>query len=128
MTIKTLPAFYGDCILVSWIHEGKKRNMLVDGGPAATYPVCIRLLLAALKEQEQVIDLLIVTHYDKDHIDGIIQWYQDEDADSSIIQNVWFNNRNPPCGRDWLLKRTTGFCEPSLLRRSEEDLNQHKNS
>lgn len=32
MRIKFLPAFNGDCILISFEYEGKNRNILIDEG------------------------------------------------------------------------------------------------
>lgn len=32
MKIKFLPAFNGDCLLISFSHEGKPKNILIDGG------------------------------------------------------------------------------------------------
>lgn len=90
MFIKVLPAFNGDCILISFFDgEGKKRNILVDGGPPATYR---RILKSIYNEIENDIDLLIITHIDDDHIGGIIKLFEDTTADKSKIKKIWFNS------------------------------------
>ncbi len=37
MKMKFLPAFNGDCILISFEYEGINRNILIDGGIPRTY-------------------------------------------------------------------------------------------
>jgi hypothetical protein len=94
LTIKVLPAFYGDCTLVSWTHEGKNRNILIDGGTPRTYPKHLKNELLVLIERGEVIDLLIVTHVDEDHIGGIKKFYEDVSIDKSFVKSVWFNCGN----------------------------------
>lgn len=92
MTIRVLPASYGDCLLLSWVHEDRKCNMLVDGGPPVTYPVHLKPMLENMRQHGEMIDLLVVTHYDRDHIGGILQWHRDARADLSVIKETWFNS------------------------------------
>jgi hypothetical protein len=93
MTIQLLPAFYGDCTLISW-NDDRQYNILVDGGPARTYPTTLQPLLNYLKQEAQFIDLLIITHIDHDHLGGIIKLFEDEEMDKSTIKEVWFNSGN----------------------------------
>ena len=44
-----------------------------------------------IKDNNQKIDLLIVTHTDDDHIKGIIKFIED-DTLNNYIQEVWFNS------------------------------------
>ncbi len=90
MTITFLPAFNGDCILISFIDaEGANRNILIDGGTPASYP---RMLKPLYKDLENNIDLLVVTHIDDDHIGGIKKLFEDTQLDKSRIKKVWFNS------------------------------------
>ncbi len=90
LEIKILPAFNGDCIVLSFIDKtGIKRNILVDGGTPATYPKTLKPMYKTLLGD---IDLLVVTHIDDDHIGGIKKLFEDTDLDKSKIKKVWFNS------------------------------------
>ncbi|MEO6546797.1 MAG: MBL fold metallo-hydrolase [Ferruginibacter sp.] len=92
MKIKFLPAFNGDCILISFEYEGKNRNILIDGGPPRTYLRHLKPELETLVQKDEIIDLLIVTHIDDDHIGGIKELYQDTGFGKDFIKEVWFNS------------------------------------
>ncbi|SEJ79363.1 Metallo-beta-lactamase superfamily protein [Dyadobacter sp. SG02] len=86
--IHLLPAEFGDAILVEW-GEGKLRYMLIDGGPYYNYEQLaagIQRVAFGLKELE----LLIITHIDIDHIDGIVTLLNQSKLPFSI-KEVWFN-------------------------------------
>jgi beta-lactamase superfamily II metal-dependent hydrolase len=86
--IKVFPAANGDSFLISV----KNRNFIIDGGKGE---LCHNMLVNEIKQIEksnQIIDLLIVTHIDDDHIAGIIKLYNEKDIDSSIFKKVWFNS------------------------------------
>lgn len=90
MTIKFLPAFNGDCILISFKDkDNQNRNILIDGGTPATYPRTLKKVYNDIAER---IDLLIVTHIDDDHIGGIKKLFEDTKLDKSKIKKVWFNS------------------------------------
>ena len=94
MKITFLPAFHGDCIIVSYVHEDIQRNILIDGGPPRTYPRVLKPALEKITSDKQNIDLLIVTHIDDDHIGGIKKLFEDTKLDRSFIKRVWFNSGN----------------------------------
>lgn len=93
VNIRALKALNGDCIIVSY---GKKRkyNILIDGGQGR---VCFRELskyVNDIKRKGEKIDLLILTHIDSDHIDGILRLLSQKDFDFSIIEEMWFDFGN----------------------------------
>ncbi len=93
MKIKFLPAFNGDCFIISFLDSAEeKRNILVDGGTPRTYRRHLEPELRSLKEAGEFLDLLLVTHIDDDHIGGIKELYQDSKMDHSLIKRVWFNS------------------------------------
>lgn len=81
-----LPAFDGDCFLLTYGTGDERRRILIDGGRASTYPL-IRPTLAALAPEG--LDLLVVTHVDQDHILGVLALFGD--ADRVPVGEVWFN-------------------------------------
>lgn len=97
--IKALKAGNGDSFLISYIgNHGKRVNIMVDGGNGRqTYEDHIRKEIESRIKNKQIIDLLIVTHIDQDHIKGLI--YLVEDIKSlgspilgSSIGKYWFNS------------------------------------
>lgn len=92
--VEVLPANEGDCILITI--EKEDIHILIDGGTAETYRNYLKTRLIQLKNEGKVIDLLIITHIDNDHIGGIIELLKENgsDMDSKIIRikNIWHNS------------------------------------
>ena len=92
MTIKMLPAYDGDCLLLTLPQPaGPARHILIDGGPGRTYRQLAQET-QKLQRNKQVIDLLIITHIDDDHIGGILKLFEDPMFDTTLIKQVWFNS------------------------------------
>lgn len=94
MKIKMYPAKEGDAFLVSLKSDEGQKNILIDMGLADTYESEIKKDLIELKSLGQKIDLLVITHIDQDHIQGAIQFIQENGDDRSIIEveEVWHNS------------------------------------
>lgn len=98
--VRVLKAAHGDCILVS--HEGSSGcfNVLIDGGPSINfshgqrdrYSGPLRSLLDELKEKGQQIDLVILTHVDDDHINGLIRAFEKPGYLGQMAKAIWFNS------------------------------------
>lgn len=105
----------GDCLLV---HYGTKQDpglMLIDGGPAHVYKPQLKPRLTTIKKKEGLaaneplpIRLMMISHIDDDHINGILELTKDlvtaRDAGDPLpwkISSVWHNTfddiiGNPP--------------------------------
>jgi beta-lactamase superfamily II metal-dependent hydrolase len=92
MRIKVLPAFHGDCFIISFEDDGLVRNILIDGGPRRTYRRFLKPELEKIITKSEQIDLLIITHIDDDHIGGIIEMFEDVEFIKNVVQEVWFNS------------------------------------
>lgn len=100
MKIKFLKANNGDSILVTFQDDEKiKRNILIDGGMPQTYYNSgensygeLHDTIQDIKNNDQKIDLLILTHIDEDHIGGVLKWIEFDQEAHQLIQNVWFNS------------------------------------
>lgn len=100
MKIKFLKAHKGDSIIISFIDDiGKNRNILIDGGVSGTYYDsrynrygALKLELAKIRDAKEKVDLLILSHIDNDHIEGILKWFEIDKEAHSLIKQVWFNS------------------------------------
>lgn len=88
--IEMMPARHGDALLVEY-GESETNRLLIDGGPLNAWPA-VSKRLGKLPAGDQKVELLVVTHVDTDHIEGIIRlmampvgrWPIDP-------QDIWFN-------------------------------------
>jgi beta-lactamase superfamily II metal-dependent hydrolase len=87
--IEMLPAREGDCLWLRYGKAGAPRQMLVDCGRAATYKE-LKPRLLALPPGERHFELLVITHVDRDHIEGVLGLLED-DALPVTFGDIWFN-------------------------------------
>lgn len=96
LKIKSFPAKEGDSFFIQIKSNDDgiefSKNILVDGGSSNDSTNEILKEIDILKKKGESIDLLILTHIDKDHIEGIINLYNHQQLDSTIIKKVWFNS------------------------------------
>lgn len=86
-----LQAHHGDCTLIKTFDSNNAPfNILIDGGTSMSFDFSLRKELKSIG----VIDLLILTHIDSDHIGGIIKLIQNSLFDKIEIKNYWINCRN----------------------------------
>ena len=86
MKIQVLPAENGDCILVE---HAPKHYFLIDGGYVDTVNKYLGPKLDGIKAEGGVIDVIVVTHIDKDHISGIIKLM--EAPLQVTVGEIWYN-------------------------------------
>jgi hypothetical protein len=89
LRIEMLPAAEGDALWIEYGHPNAPMRILVDGGPARTYHA-LRARILALPPAARRFELVIVTHIDTDHVDGIIRLLRDSSLELSI-GDIWFN-------------------------------------
>lgn len=85
-----MQAAYGDTLLLEYGRAENPRRILIDGGPWYRYEA-LRERLLRIPEAQRTFELLVVTHVDADHIDGIIRLLQDP-ALGLTFKDVWFND------------------------------------
>src|SRR5690606_31646473 len=86
--IHLLPASFGDSILIEY-GDDQPNYILIDGGPYFAF----KDVFSAMKKvapRLDTIELLVVTHIDIDHIDGIVNMLNGNELPFKIEQ-VWFN-------------------------------------
>ena len=88
LSFEMLPAGHGDCL---WIEYGDDpvRRVLIDGGPYYSYKH-LRKKIEQLDADDRHFELLIVTHVDADHIEGVLRLLQEPHL-GVTFGDVWFN-------------------------------------
>jgi hypothetical protein len=87
--IKFLPARFGDAIWIEYGTGSVTHRVLIDGGTGGTR-THIRDELDALAAEQRRLDLVVVTHVDRDHIEGILKLLSEE-VPGIQIDDFWFN-------------------------------------
>lgn len=87
ITVEVLRGAYGDALWIECARAGAPWRMVVDGGP----PEAAGALAArvdSLPPDERVLDVVVVSHIDSDHIGGMLPLLARSDLE---IRDVWFN-------------------------------------
>lgn len=119
-TLKVIQAGNGDAILINFLGiDEKYHNVLIDGGNKTSYSDNLKEELKEIIKREEVLDLVIVTHIDIDHIGGIIKMFDDirdknlfyEDDNGTKwfleINEVWFNANKLLSKKEFLMSTTS---------------------
>lgn len=111
-TLEALQAKHGDSLL---LHYGKAKTpklIVIDGGPAGVYKGSLRPRLAELKESRSPdgplsIRMLMVSHLDDDHINGVLSFLNDlvENKHDGVelpfdIVTLWHNSFDDIVGNE----------------------------
>jgi hypothetical protein len=111
-TLEALEAGPGDSLIVHYGHP--PRFIVVDGGTPPTYKKVLgprlQALAAVFADQDTeklLIDLLVISHIDGDHIGGVIgllREMQERQADGAtapyLLQSIWHNSFDDLIGGD----------------------------
>ncbi len=93
INIHMFPAKGGDCFLLEFTLDDFR--ILIDGGYSETYHKYLKPILKDLAVKGKVINLLIITHIDADHINGIKAFLEEngeaENPQIICVEEVWYN-------------------------------------
>jgi hypothetical protein len=91
LSLTMLPARQGDALWLRWGDPKRPNKMLIDMGTEEVGEQ-VRERLLALPEGDRRIELLVVTHVDRDHIGGVLTCLADaEPIPGLVLGDVWFN-------------------------------------
>lgn len=98
-----LDAYHGDCAVVTFKEGNRNACIVIDGGEKKD--AAKRLAVYLKHEQVEVIDLLVGTHIDQDHIYGLVQFLEKFSGKASswnrgkkkCIHHYWGTKADP----DW---------------------------
>ena len=83
VTIQMLPAASGDCIYLEF--PDPDFRILIDGGYAKTYHKYLKKFLLNLAAEGKRLNLIVVTHIDNDHINGIKSLLQENGNEPNLL-------------------------------------------
>lgn len=81
-----LPASEGDSLLIRYGDPTAPRRVLIDAGRKATF----KQLLEFLPEEERHLELFVISHVDRDHIEGALEALDPGRSDLTF-DDIWFN-------------------------------------
>jgi len=87
--IELLPARHGDCLWLEYGDENITNRVLIDGGPVDTYERILRRL-NQVPMGERAFELVVLTHVDADHVEGLVRLFADKPL-AFNVDKVWFN-------------------------------------
>ncbi|AIV04963.1 hypothetical protein LA59_05585 [Vibrio harveyi] len=90
MKLITLTESNSDSFLIKVEGKERQHHILIDGGYKQNAKKAIGLLENII-EEHQMIDLVILTHVDTDHINGLLAIFKSKKITSSTIGTVLFN-------------------------------------
>lgn len=88
LSLTMLPAKEGDCLHISYGEDGDLKHVLIDAGRKWTWRNALKQYL--VDQSITKLELLVVTHVDRDHIDGMLALVKDSDLDLDV-KHFWFN-------------------------------------
>lgn len=82
--LEALPAKHGDCLLLHYGSARAPQLVVIDGGPGGVYGASLKPRLEAIRARKNLseveslpVEMLMVSHVDDDHINGVLQLTRD---------------------------------------------------
>jgi hypothetical protein len=105
------PARKGDCLLLHYGTPEKPGLVMIDGGPKSVYGPHLKPRLVAIRQARGLdaqnplpVDLLMVSHVDDDHIQGILDLTRELRDATGVpfvkIRRLWHNSFDELIGKD----------------------------
>jgi beta-lactamase superfamily II metal-dependent hydrolase len=98
-TLETLKAKEGDCFLLHWGSVADPKLAIIDGGPGKVYETFLRPRLDEIAAKRGVspliAELVMVSHADSDHVNGIKKLFDD------LVSDMAAGNSNIRAERLW---------------------------
>lgn len=122
-TVEMLPARHGDALWIEFGAAGRTRRILIDGGPLHAWPE-FSARIDRLPAGDQRVELLVITHVDTDHIEGIVRLLALPRAKWPIEpMDIWFNGYRQTAAQTDLGGREGEFLSALIHRRAYDEWN-----
>jgi beta-lactamase superfamily II metal-dependent hydrolase len=73
LNLRIVQARYGDCLVLESGVGGRRKYILVDGGPGGVYGPYLRPVLKDIAAAGGKLDLVVLSHIDEDHVVGLLE-------------------------------------------------------
>lgn len=124
-SIELLPAKQGDAIWIEYGSPDNLRRILIDAGPIDAFPE-VEAKLKTLEEGEKRVELVVLTHVDNDHIEGMVRLFAEKRQRWLIApEDIWFNGYRHMDASRVLGGREGDFLSALLHHRSFDRWNRH---
>lgn len=114
LKLEVLPAGKGDCLILHYGSDKNPKLAVIDGGPGGTYRDQLEPRLKGLRTQRGLtaqqalgIDLLMISHIDDDHINGVLALARqmdnakrEGDPQAFRPRRLWHNSFDDLIGND----------------------------
>ena len=124
--IEMLPAHHGDAIWVEYAKHADPqvtRRILIDGGPIRAYNA-LENRFDALPDGDRGFELLVISHVDTDHIEGIVRLLAAPRNEWPISpKDIWFNGFRHVSRIPVLGGREGEFLSALIVQRAYDDWN-----
>ncbi|EGU9030327.1 MBL fold metallo-hydrolase [Vibrio parahaemolyticus] len=90
MELITLTESNADSFLLKISGQDRDRHILIDGGYRQDARRALALIESIIEEHKKI-DLVVLTHVDTDHINGLLAIFKNEKVTSSSVDKVLFN-------------------------------------
>lgn len=122
--IELLPAKQGDAIWIEYDKGKRMRRILIDGGPINAYDA-LEDKLKNLPDGDKRVELMVITHVDTDHIEGIIRLLAEKPTQWPIFpKDIWFNGWRHLTESAMLGGREGDFLSALISRRADNEWNK----
>jgi len=119
--IRMLPALHGDCLWIEYGNGKRTRRVLIDGGPIGAWSA-LDAQMQSLPAGDARIELVVLTHVDTDHVDGLVRLFAEPPPWPFVVRDVWFNGwRHLEQAHGLLGGRQGEFFSALLARRLDAD-------
>lgn len=88
IVLNCIKAEHGDAFIISIGQENDMHYIVIDGGPSSRF--CIDDIVKELKAIS-VIDLMVLTHFDDDHIAGLLAYFKEFEDTELPVKEIWAN-------------------------------------
>lgn len=122
--IEMLPAKHGDALWIDYARGDRVRRIVIDGGPLPAYPA-FAARAGKLPAGDLRVELLVITHVDTDHIEGIIRMLALPRTKWPVEpQDIWFNGYRHVKEHAELGGREGEFLSALIHRRAFDEWNK----
>ena len=99
----------GDCTLLHYGDSGNPRLIVIDGGPSDVYEPHLKPRLEELRDQRNagqplLVDMVMVSHVDDDHMRGILDFARELKEAPGVplaqVSRLWHNSFDKIIGKD----------------------------